>query len=144
MKFYQQALIPLSRMVQLNEHIVLFLKELDLLIGADLDIKFWPYTFLHVLHIHNSLPGAGETESLIFQLTGKKDNFNFFCVFGCRVWIRPPGIWCCRFKDDAQKDIFLGYIPHTGQLILWYDCETEQVKITTQKGLMIYWLNLYL
>ena len=30
-----------------------------------------------------------------------------------------------------RKGIFLGYIPHTDQLILWYDCETERVKIAS-------------
>ena len=38
----------------------------SLLIGTDLDIKFWPYAFLHVLHIQNTLPGAGQIESPIF------------------------------------------------------------------------------
>ena len=28
-----------------------------LLFGAGLDVKFWPYAFIHVLHIHNALPG---------------------------------------------------------------------------------------
>ena len=43
----------------------------------------------------------------------------------------PPGICCCQFKDNARKDIFLGYIPHSDQLIFWYDCETERVKIAS-------------
>ena len=47
----------------------------SLFIGADLDIKFWSYVFLHVLQIRNALPGTGQSESPIFQSTGKKDNF---------------------------------------------------------------------
>ena len=62
----------------------------SLLIGANLDIKFWPYAFLHVLCILNALPGAGQSESPIFQSTGKKDNFKHLQVFGCRVWVQPP------------------------------------------------------
>ena len=38
----------------------------SLFIGADLDIKFWPYAFLHDLQIQNVLPGAGQLESPIF------------------------------------------------------------------------------
>ena len=29
------------------------------------------------------------------------------------------------------KDIFLGYVPHTDTLILYFDCESECVKITS-------------
>ena len=46
-----------------------------MLIGANLGVQFWPYAFLHVLRIQNALPGAGQTESPIFQSTGKKENF---------------------------------------------------------------------
>lgn len=34
----------------------------SLFIDADLDIKFWPYMFLHVLRIQKALLGAGQTE----------------------------------------------------------------------------------
>ena len=85
----------------------------SLLIGADLDIKFWPYAFLHVLRIRNALPGVGQLESPIFQSTGKKDNFEYLQVFGCRVWVQPPGNKRRRFKDDAHKGIFLWYVLHT-------------------------------
>ena len=81
------------------------------------------------MRIRNALPGAGQSESPIFQSTGKKDNFKHLWVFGCRVWVQPPGNKRRRFKDDTCKGIFLGYVPHTDRLILWYDCETERVKI---------------
>ena len=44
----------------------------SLLIGANLDIKFCPYTFLHVLCIQNALPGAGQTDSPIFNQQVRK------------------------------------------------------------------------
>ena len=56
-----------------------------LLFGADLDVKFWPYTFIHVLHIHNNLPGQGQDSSSLFLSTGRKDNFCNLQIFGCRV-----------------------------------------------------------
>ena len=37
-----------------------------LLTGANLDIKFWPYAFYHMLQISNSLPERGTDESLLF------------------------------------------------------------------------------
>ena len=63
--------------------------------------------------------------------TGKKDNFKNLRIFGCHVWVRPPGLTKKRFKDNARKGIFLGYVPHTDRLIVWYDVETHRVKIAT-------------
>ena len=48
-------------------------------------------------------------------------------IFGiCQVWVRPT-----RFKDDVRKCVFLGYVPHTDRLIIYYNCESECVKITS-------------
>ena len=58
-----------------------------LLFGAGLDIKFWPYTFIHMLQIHNALPGQGQDVSPLFLSTGKKDNLWDLWIFGCRVWV---------------------------------------------------------
>lgn len=58
-----------------------------LLSCAGLDQKFWPYTFHHHLHINNTLPFAGQNESKILRVTGKKENFKNFRMFGCQVWV---------------------------------------------------------
>ena len=34
-----------------------------------------------------------------------------------------------RFKDKAQKGIFLGYVPHTTHNIIQYDIESQRRKI---------------
>ena len=102
-----------------------------LLFGAGLDVKFWPYAFIHVLRIRNALPGQGQDASPSFLSTGKKDNFRNLRIFGCRVWVQPTGLQKKRFKDNVRKGIFLGYVPHTDRLIMYYDCESERVKITS-------------
>jgi hypothetical protein len=84
-----------------------------ILIGAGLDIKFWPYAFNHVVRIRNAIPGLGQVESPVKISTGSKDNLKNLRVFGSRVWVRSPGIQARRFKDKACKGIFLGYVPHT-------------------------------
>ena len=99
------------------------------LIGAGLPIAYWPFAFLHVLRIRNALPGAGQGSSPIHLSTGKKDNLKNLRTFGCRVWVRPPGIQAKRFKDKARKGIFLGYVPHTTRNIIWYDVESQRCKI---------------
>ena len=53
------------------------------LIGAGLDIKFWPYVFMHLMCIYNAFPGKGQDASLLFLSTGKKYNFQNMRVFGC-------------------------------------------------------------
>ena len=69
---------------------------------------------------------------MLFQ---DKDNMSLLCffpqgrkiIFGiCQVWVRPT-----RFKDDVRKCVFLGYVPHTDRLIIYYNCESECVKITS-------------
>ena len=102
-----------------------------LLFGADLPIKFWSYAFHHVLRIRNALPHRNQPSSPIFLSTGKKDNFTKLRTFGCRVHVRPPGVRSKRFKSEARQGIFLGYVPHTDRLILWYDEGSGRVKIAT-------------
>ena len=46
-----------------------------LLFGAGLDVKFWPYAFIHMLRIRNALPAQGQDESPLFLSTDRKDNF---------------------------------------------------------------------
>ena len=99
------------------------------MIGAGLPIAYWPFAFLHVLRIRNALPGNGQPSSPIHLSTGKKDNLKNLRTFGCRVWVRTPGIQAKRFKDKARKGIFLGYVPHTTRNIIWYDVESQRCKI---------------
>ena len=61
---------------------------------------------------------------------GKKYNFQNMRIFDCCIWVQPSGICKKQFKDDVCKGIFLGYVPYTDLLILYYDCESEHVKIT--------------
>ena len=96
-----------------------------------MDVKFWLYVFMHVLRICNALPGQGQGASPLFLSTDRKDNFRNLWVFGFQVWVQPNGIQKKHFKDDVCKGIFLGYIPHTDCLILYYDCYNENIKITS-------------
>ena len=62
-----------------------------LLIGANLDIKFWPYAFYHALRMSNAFPEKNESHSPIHLSTGKQEDFSNIRTFGCRVWVGPPG-----------------------------------------------------
>ena len=102
-----------------------------LILGANLDIKFWPSTFYHALCMSNALPERNLTQSPIQLATGKPKNFANIQTFGCRVWVRPPGSRSAKLKPNLQKGIFLGYVPRTTRNILWYDLETFKIKIAT-------------
>ena len=102
-----------------------------LLFGANLPVSFWSYAFHHVLRIQNSIPHRGQSASPLFLATNYKDNFSNLKTWGCRVWVRPPGVRSKRFQSEARRGIFLGYMPHTSRVILWYDEGTSKVKIAT-------------
>ena len=80
--------------------------------------------------IRNALPGNGQGSSPIHLSTGKKNNLKNLRTFGCRIWVRTPGIQAKRFNDKARKGIFLGYVSHTTQNIIWHNVESQQCKIT--------------
>ena len=73
----------------------------SLLIGAGLEAIFWPHAFMHVLRLCNAIPGSGQIDSPLKLSSGEKDNLKFLKTFGCRVWIRVPGLQARRFKDKA-------------------------------------------
>jgi hypothetical protein len=100
-----------------------------LLLGANLDVKFWPYAFYHAMRLSNAFPEAGQHESPILKATSHKEDLTGLRTFGCRVWVRPPGHRKAKFKTRSRKGIFLGYVPYTTRNILWYDVHTHRVKI---------------
>ena len=88
------------------------------LIGAGLPIAYWPFAFLYVLRIRNALPGNGQGSSPTHLPTEIKENLKNLRTFGCRVWVHSPGIQAKRFKNKAQKGIFLGYVPCSTRSII--------------------------
>ena len=103
----------------------------SLLFGANLDIKFWPFAFHHYLRLKNSLPKCGQLKSPYRLATGRKDNFSGFKTFGCQVWAQELGQRKGRFKSNANKGIFLGFLPDTTQIAMYYDVNTQEVKYVT-------------
>jgi hypothetical protein len=97
--------------------------------GAALPAKFWPYAFHHFLRIKNATPSRGREMSPIEMTSGNKDNFSAFRTFGCRVWVRPTTKRPAKFHTVSRKGIFIGFIPGTTRYILWYDVESQLVKV---------------
>lgn len=67
--------------VEQAHHIVSNINN-SFLIGAGLPIAYWPFIFLHVLRIRNTLPGNGQGSFPIYLSTGMKDNLKNLQTFG--------------------------------------------------------------
>ena len=76
----------------------------------------------------------GQTASPIEITTKQKEDWTRLRTFGCRVWVQPPGRRPSKFRSMAQKGMFLGHTPMTTRNFLWYDCQTNKVKIATCGG----------
>ena len=97
-----------------------------LLIGVNLDVKFWPYAFHHYIHLKNAImPAKHQNTSPTEAASGKQDNFTQLRTFGCRVWVKT-GRRTAKYKSNSKKGIFLGYLPDTTVNVLWYDLETNK------------------
>jgi hypothetical protein len=100
-----------------------------MLLGAGLDLRFWPQAFHHFLRINNSTPSRDQDKSPYELHHGTNEDFSGFRTFGCRVWVRPQGRRHVKLRPISRKGIFLGFLPNTTKSILWYDVDTGRIKI---------------
>jgi hypothetical protein len=100
----------------------------SMLVGAKMDVPFWPYAFHHYLRIKNAIPSRDQQMSPLEMATGIKDDFSKFRTFGCRIWARPTERRPAKFKTNLRKGIFLGFLPNTTKLIMYYDVDSKRVK----------------
>jgi hypothetical protein len=100
------------------------------LTGANLDARFWTYSFIDYIRKHNAIcPAPGQTKSSFEAATNRHENFADLRTFSCCVWVRPPGKRNGKLQLHARKGIFLGFLQHALKNILWFDLETKRVKI---------------
>ena len=70
-----------------------------MLIGGNLDVKFWPWAFRHWSRVDNSIPSRDQTKTPLKIATGKIDDFSLFWTFGCCACASTRRIPCkIRFK----------------------------------------------
>ena len=104
-----------------------------LLFGAGLGIKFWPYKFHHILRIQKMLPHHGKSNSLLILAFFLKDNLDNLQSFGWTIWVWLPVVCRKSFTEDYCNGIFLGYVPHTNCLMVFYNEGSNQVRIVTHE-----------
>ena len=72
-----------------------------LLDGANLQIKFWPHAFHHMIRILNGVVGSGQTKTPTEIAHKRKENLQNFQTFGCRVWAKPSTLREAKFKNNS-------------------------------------------
>ena len=102
-----------------------------ILFSTNLPVKFWPLAFHHKICIQNSIPYCRQSASPLFLTTSKKDNFTKFQTFSCRVHVRSSGVRSKPFKNKARQGIFLGYVPSSSCVIIWFNESSKRVKFAT-------------
>ena len=64
-----------------------------MLYSANLELKYWNFAFHHFIRLYNMFPHGDRLTSPFEIIHGRKPDISRLCIFGCRVYIRPPG---CR------------------------------------------------
>jgi hypothetical protein len=101
----------------------------DMLVGAGLPAKFWPYAFWHYLRLRNLILHAGQDHSPYEICSGQKPNLSRLCTFGCCVYAvpdQPNNRQVSKLDDNSQKGIFLGFAGSMKNA-LYFDLGTEEV-----------------
>ena len=99
-----------------------------MLAGANLELRFWPYTFRHFLRLYNVTPHRSRDASPYTLCSGQLPDLSLLRTFGCRVYVLPPrATRRNKLRSDTRAGIFLGY-SHSMKNILYYDSTSHQVK----------------
>lgn len=102
-----------------------------MLYSAGLNHKFWNFAFHHFIRIHNMVPHGSKRKLSPFEIIhGRKPDVSCLRVFGCHIYIRPPGRRPSKLDRHAIKGIFLGYTATLKQ-IYYLECNTNKVKIAS-------------
>eukprot|EP00957_Ditylum_brightwellii_P178356 13584108-Ditylum_brightwellii.AAC.1 len=69
--------------------------------GANLSEKYWGYALYHYTDIHRYATHRGRDKTLYEIITGKRPALSKLQMFGCRVYVCPPG----RRKHKLDKHV---------------------------------------
>ena len=101
-----------------NKYVARFLR--CLLYGADLQMKFWPYAFQHILVVDNILMHKNRDMPPIQYITHQIPNISKLRIWGSHVWVQKLGKRRRKLDQHTEKGQFLGYAS-TSKHINYYD-----------------------
>jgi hypothetical protein len=86
--------------------------------------------FYHFFRLFNFFPHGSHTKSPFEQIFGYKPDLSLLRVFGCNVYIRPPGRRSSKLDTHVIKGRFLGYASTLKQ-IYYLEDSTNKIKVAT-------------
>ena len=98
-----------------------------MLLGANLELKYWPYAFYHYIRLYNMIPHGSSTLTPFEQITAKRPDLSSLKTFGCCCYVRLPGRRPAKLDIHTRKGIFLGYAA-TMKNIYNLDLESNHIK----------------
>jgi hypothetical protein len=100
----------------------------SLLYSSGLDQKYWNFAFYHYLRLYNLVPHGDRSSSPFELIRGRKPDISRLRVFGCDVFIRPPGRRPSKLDNHAIRGRFLGYTSTLKQ-IYYLEYGTSKIKV---------------
>ena len=100
----------------------------SILHASGLDLKYWNFAFYHFIRLFNFFPHGNRDKSPFELIRGYKPDLSLLRVFGCNVYIRPPGRRTSKLEPHVIKGRFLGYTS-TMKQIYYLEDNTNKIKI---------------
>jgi Reverse transcriptase (RNA-dependent DNA polymerase). len=100
----------------------------SMLHASGLDLKYWNFAFYHFIRLFNFFPHGKRTKSPFELIRGHQPDLSLLRVFGCNVYIRPPGRRHSKLDKHVIRGKFLGYTS-TMKQIYYLEENTNKIKV---------------
>lgn len=101
----------------------------SMLHASGLDLKYWNFAFYHFLIcLFNFFPHGKHSKSPFELLRGHQPDLSLLCVFGCNIYIRPPGRHHSKLDKHVIRGKFLGYMS-TMKQIYYLEETMNKIKV---------------
>ena len=75
---------------------------------ADLGPEYWSFALRHEVYVKNRVPHSDIKMILYQAITGTQPDITNLRTFGCRVYVRKPGIKSAKLDQHTSYGIFVG------------------------------------
>jgi hypothetical protein len=100
----------------------------SMLHACGLPMKYWNFAFYHFLRLFNFFPHGTRTKSPFEMIRGTQPDLSLLRIFGCHVYIRPPGRRPSKLDKHVVRGTFLGYTSTLKQ-IYYLEQDTHKIKV---------------
>jgi hypothetical protein len=100
----------------------------SMLHSCGLPLKYWNFAFYHYIRLYNLVPHGDRQKSPFEMIRGYKPDISKLRIFGCDVYIRPPGRRPSKLDRHVIRGRFLGYTSTLKQ-IYYLEYGTNKIKV---------------